>query len=65
MVWKKTVGKAAAMISGLSRLFGRAMFMRVARDGFGGVVSYAGNIAMVEKKVAEIRGRRQAIAVQT
>src|SRR6266481_9830777 len=43
-----------AIITGASGGIGRAVASRLARDGFGVVVNYAGNAAKAEAAVAEI-----------
>jgi 3-oxoacyl-[acyl-carrier protein] reductase len=54
-----------AIITGASGGIGRAVALRLARDGFAVVVNYAGNAARAEAVVAEIRAHdRPAIAVQ-
>jgi 3-oxoacyl-[acyl-carrier protein] reductase len=55
----------SAIITGASRGIGRAVGIRLARDGFAVAVNYAGNAAKAEEVVAEIKAARgQAIAVQ-
>jgi 3-oxoacyl-[acyl-carrier protein] reductase len=52
-------------VTGSSRGIGRAVAIRLARDGFAVVVNYAGNAAKAEEVVAEIKAADgQAIAVQ-
>jgi 3-oxoacyl-[acyl-carrier protein] reductase len=54
-----------AIITGASGGIGRAVALRLARDGFAVVVNYAGNAAKAEGIVAEIKAdERPAIAVQ-
>ena len=54
-----------AIITGASGGIGRAVALRLARDGFAVVVNYAGNAAKAEGVVNEITSARgQAIAVQ-
>jgi 3-oxoacyl-[acyl-carrier protein] reductase len=54
-----------AIITGASGGIGRAVALRLARDGFGVVVNYAGNTAKAEGVVNEIKSAGgQAIAVQ-
>jgi 3-oxoacyl-[acyl-carrier protein] reductase len=54
-----------AIITGASGGIGRAVALRLARDGFAVVVNYAGNAAKAEGVVAEIKAdERPAIAVQ-
>jgi 3-oxoacyl-[acyl-carrier protein] reductase len=54
-----------AIVTGASRGIGRAVALRLARDGFAIVVNYAGNTAKAEDAVAEIKaGGGKAIAVQ-
>jgi 3-oxoacyl-[acyl-carrier protein] reductase len=54
-----------AIVTGSSRGIGRAVAIRLARDGFAVVVNYAGNAARAEEVVAEIKAAGgQAIAVQ-
>ena len=54
-----------AIITGASGGIGRAVALRLARDGFGVVVNYAGNAAKAEGVVNEIKSAGgQAIAVQ-
>jgi 3-oxoacyl-[acyl-carrier protein] reductase len=47
--------KREAIITGSSKLIGRAFDMRVAHDGFAVVVNYADNTATAEKAVAQIK----------
>src|ERR1700720_377657 len=55
----------AAIVTGASGGIGRAVALRLARDGFAMVVNYAGNAAKAEGVVAEIKaGGRRAIKVQ-
>jgi len=54
-----------AIVTGSSRGIGRVVANRLARDGFAVVVNYAGNAAMAEEVVSEIKANDgQAIAVQ-
>ena len=54
-----------AIITGASGGIGRAVALRLARDGFAVVVNYAGNAAKAEGVVNEIKSASgQAIAVQ-
>jgi len=54
-----------AIITGASGGMGRAVALRLAKDGFAVVVNYAGNAAKAEGVVAEIKANdRRAIAVQ-
>jgi 3-oxoacyl-[acyl-carrier protein] reductase len=54
-----------AIVTGASRGIGRAVALRLARDGFAVVVNYAGNVAKAEEVVSEITaGGGRAIAVQ-
>jgi 3-oxoacyl-[acyl-carrier protein] reductase len=55
----------SAIVTGASRGIGRAVAIRLARDGFAVAVNYAGNAAKAEEVVAEIKATSgQAIAVQ-
>ncbi len=54
-----------AIVTGASRGIGRAIALRLARDGFAVVVNYAGNAAKAEETVAELKtAGGRAIAVQ-
>jgi 3-oxoacyl-[acyl-carrier protein] reductase len=54
-----------AIVTGASGGIGRAVAIRLARDGFAVVVNYSGNAARAEEAVAEIKaGGGRAIAVQ-
>jgi 3-oxoacyl-[acyl-carrier protein] reductase len=53
-----------AIITGASGGIGRAVALRLARDGFAVVVNYAGNAAKAQGVVNEIKSGGQAIAVQ-
>src|SRR5882757_706451 len=54
-----------AIITGASGGIGRAVTLRLARDGFAVVVNYAGNIAKAEGVVNQIKSAGgQAIAVR-
>jgi 3-oxoacyl-[acyl-carrier protein] reductase len=54
-----------AIVTGGSGGIGRAVALRLAKDGFAVVVNYAGNAAQAEAVVAEIEANdRRAIAVQ-
>src|SRR6516164_3935010 len=55
----------SAIVTGASRGIGRAVALRLARDGFAVVVNYAGNTPKAEEVVAEIKSAGgRAIAVQ-
>ena len=57
--------RKTAIVTGASGGIGRAVAVRLARDGFAVVVNYAGNAARAEEIVAEIKAAGgQAIAVQ-
>lgn len=54
-----------AIVTGASRGIGRAIALRLVRDGFAVVVNYAGNAAKAEEAIAEIKSAGgRAIAVQ-
>jgi 3-oxoacyl-[acyl-carrier protein] reductase len=54
-----------AIVTGASGGIGRAVALRLAKDGFAVVVNYAGNAAKAEAVVAEIKADdRRAIAVR-
>jgi 3-oxoacyl-[acyl-carrier protein] reductase len=60
-----TTSIKTAIVTGGSGGIGRAVALRLARDGFAVVVNYAGNAAKAEAVVAEIEANdRRAIAVQ-
>jgi 3-oxoacyl-[acyl-carrier protein] reductase len=55
----------SVIVTGASRGIGRAVAIRLARDGFAAVVNYAGNATKADEVVAEIKAAGgQAIAVQ-
>ncbi len=57
--------KKVAIVTGASRGIGRAIALRLARDGFAVVVNYVHHRREAEKAVSEIKtGGNQAIAVQ-
>jgi 3-oxoacyl-[acyl-carrier protein] reductase len=57
--------RKSAIVTGSSRGIGRAIALRLARDGFSVLVNYAGNQTEAEKVVAEITSAGgQAIAVK-
>jgi len=57
--------KKSAIVTGASRGIGRAVALRLARDGFAVVVNYAGNAGKAEETINEIKSAGgQAIAVQ-
>jgi 3-oxoacyl-[acyl-carrier protein] reductase len=59
------VGRKVAIVTGASRGIGRAIALRLARDGLAVVVNYAGNRAEAESAVGEIvAAGGQAVAVQ-
>jgi 3-oxoacyl-[acyl-carrier protein] reductase len=54
-----------AVVTGASRGIGRAVALRLARDGFAIVVNFAGNVAKAEEAVAQIEADGgRAVAVQ-
>src|SRR5262245_23054862 len=54
-----------AIVTGGSRGIGRAVALRLARDGFAVVVNFAGNTAKAEEAIAEIKALGgRAIAVR-
>lgn len=60
-----TTQQKAAIVSGGSRGIGRAVALRLARDGYAVAIGYAGNIAKAEETVAEIvKAGGKAIAVR-
>ena len=57
--------KKSAIVTGASRGIGRAVALRLARDGFAVVVNYAGNTVKAEDVVSEIKsGGGRAVAVR-
>lgn len=57
--------RKVAIVTGASRGIGRTIALRLAADGFGVVVNYAGNAAKAEEVVGEITGSGgRAIAIQ-
>src|SRR5262245_1030761 len=55
----------SALVTGSSRGIGRAVALRLARDGFAVVINYAGNAAGAEEVVAAIRAAGgRAVAVR-
>ena len=61
----KSFSTKTAIITGASGGIGRAVALRLARDGFAVVVNYAGNTAKAEGVVNEIKSAGgHAIAVQ-
>ena len=57
--------RKVAIVTGASRGIGRTIALRLAADGFGVVVNYAGNAAKAEEVVNEITGSGgRAIAIQ-
>ena len=67
MTHTSTEKKKSVIVTGASRGIGRAVAIRLARDGFGVVVNYAGNAIKAEEVVAEIKAAAvggQAIAAQ-
>src|SRR4051794_21869771 len=59
------LGGEMALVTGASRGFGRAIAVRLARDGAAAVVNYAGNADAARQVVAEIESAGgRAVAVQ-
>ena len=57
--------RKVAIVTGASRGIGRTIALRLAADGFGVVVNYAGNAAKAEEVLNEITGSGgRAIAIQ-